>query len=305
MLLKNHFKDTKISTKFNSLLILGFVISIAMSGIALSSALEQRAQDEVTSQALLLIQTMNSLRNYTQDRVFPLLEHRLETESAFIPEAIPTYSLREVFENLRKNEAYKNFLYKDATLNPTNLQDKADSFEVELINRFRKEPETKEISGFRMLPKGEFFYVAKPLIITDPSCLQCHSTPKAAPKSLLATYGANNGFGWKLNEPITTQVVSVPSQAVFAEARRSFSIVMGILVGTFLTVILLINSLLKKTVIQRISKIARTAQAVSIGEMNANFEESSKDEIGALATAFNRMRDSLAIAMDMLKHQRS
>ncbi|MBV9387355.1 MAG: DUF3365 domain-containing protein, partial [Chroococcidiopsidaceae cyanobacterium CP_BM_ER_R8_30] len=246
MLLKARFKDVKISTKFNLLLILAFIISILLSGIALSSALEQRAQDEVTSQAMLLIQTMNSLRNYTQNRVFPLLEHRLETESAFIPEAMPTYSLREVSENLRQDEEYKKFLYKDATLNPTNLRDRADSFEIDLINKLRKEPETKELSGFHSLPEGEVFYVAKPLVIRDQSCLQCHSTPKAAPKSLLSTYGSEHGFGWKLNEVVTAQVVYVPSEAVFAAARRAFSRVMGILVGVFLVVILLINSLLRR-----------------------------------------------------------
>jgi hypothetical protein len=35
------------------------------------------------------------------------------------------------------------------------------------------------------------------------------STPEASPKTLVARYGPSNGFGWKLNETLGVQVVSV------------------------------------------------------------------------------------------------
>lgn len=304
MLTRPLFRDAKISTKFNLLLIFVFVVGMALSGGALATVLQQRAQFEVTAQATLLMQTMNSVRAYTQTHVNPLLLEELETEPGFVSESVPTYSAREVFENLRQNEIYTDFFYKDATLNPTNLRDKADDFETELINRFRREPETKELSGFHTLPEGKVFYIARPFAITDPNCLQCHSTPGTAPKSQITTYGPDNGFNWKLNDVITAQVVSVPAEAVFDNARRSLALVMGILFGIFTIVILLINFLLKKAVIQRIKSIARAAHATSTGEMRADFKDNSKDEIGALAAAFNRMKSSLTIAMEMLNQRK-
>lgn len=305
MLLKTYFKNVKLGTKFNLFLMMVFIIGISLSGAALSTALEQRAENEVTSQAAILMQTINAVRNYTQDHVNPLLVPRLETESAFIPEAIPTFSVREVFETFRKNEEYKNFFYKDAAPNPTNLRDKADSFETKLVEDFRNHPATKEVSGFRNLPEGKVFYIARPFIITKQSCLQCHSTPTIAPKNLLASYGSENGFGWKLNDIVAAQIISVPAEEVFDSAHRSFSLVMGILIGIFTIIVILINLLLRKAVLQRIRKIAKTAQEVSTGKINADFEEKSKDEIGALAVAFNRMKSSLEIAIKLLNQQKT
>ena len=116
-----------------------------------------------------------------------------------------------MFEKLRTDDAYREFSYKEATLNPTNLRDKADSFEQEIVGRFRKEINLKELRGFRSLPKGDLFYIARPLAISKASCLECHSVPEAAPKSMIQRYGSDNGFGWKLNDIVGTQIISVPA----------------------------------------------------------------------------------------------
>lgn len=303
MLNKITLKNLKIGAKFNLLLILVFIISILGSGVALSSVLQGRAQNEVASQAEILIQMVNAVRNYTQNSIVPLLEPRLDTNPTFMPEVIPTFSSKEVFENFRKNPEYRNFFYKDATLNPTNLADKADSFETQLVERFRNEPKTLEITGFRTLSEREVFYIARPFKITQEKCLRCHSIPNQAPKSQLATYGWENGFGWQLNQIVSAQIVSVPSQDIFANAERAWILIMGLLITIFVIVILLINFLIKKYVIQRIRKMEKIAQKVSIGEMSDDFEESSNDEIGGLAEAFNRMKASLKIAMEMLNSQ--
>ncbi len=139
--------------------------------------------------------------------------------------------------------------------------------------------------------------------MTQQSCLRCHSTPDQAPKSQLTTYGSNNGFGWKLNEIVAAQIISVPSQEVFNSAQKTWIWIMGLLIAIFAIVVILINYLIKKAVIQRIRKIEKIAQKVSTGDMEANFNEDSQDEIGGLAAAFNRMKYSLKIAMDMLNQQ--
>lgn len=300
-MLKNiTLKNLKIGAKFNLLLILVFIVSIVGSGVALSSVLQKRAQNEVASQAQILIEMVNAVRNYTQNRIVPLLEARLKTSPTFIPEVIPTFSSKEVFENFRKKPEYKNFFHKDATLNPTNLAAQADKFETQLVERFRNDSKIKEITGFSNLPEGEVFYIARPLKITQDKWLRCHSTPDRAFKSQLANYGSENGFGWQLNQIVSAQIISVPSEDIFANAKQTWTLVMGLLIAIFAFVVFLINFLIKKYVIQRIRKIEKIAQKVSVGDMSADFEESSKDEIGGLAEAFNRMKASLKMAMEML-----
>lgn len=297
-------KTLKLEAKFNLLLTLIFVVSILLSGVALSKVLQQRAQDEVIAKGLLLIQTMNSVRDYTSTHINPLLASQLETEPVFIPETVPAYSATEIFENLRKNQDYKNFFYKEATLNPTNLQDKADSFETQLVEQFRQQPQLKELSGFRTLPEWQVFYIARPLAIAKASCLRCHSTPEAAPKSLLTTYGTEWGFGWKLNEIVAAQIVSVPANEVFSLARQSFFLLVAILIGLFAVIVVAVNSLVRLAVLRPLRKMAKYAHDVSMGQISTDFEKTSDDEIGTLAAAFNRMKASHEIAINLLNRKK-
>jgi HAMP domain-containing protein len=297
------FKNLRLGAKFNLLLLIAFLISIVISGLALSTILNRNAESQIVSKAFVLIQTMNSVRNYTSTQVNPQLAARLETDAEFLPQTVPGYAAREVFEHLRTNKEYSDFFYREATLNPTNLRDKADVFETEVVQRFRNEANLKELTGFRSFPGGDLFYIARPIAITKESCLRCHSTPEAAPKSLLASYGRDNGFGWKLNEIVGAQVISVPAQEIVNSARQTLLIVMATVCGVFAIAILLINLLLKLAVINPLKRMALVAHDVSTGKMDSEFEQTSHDEIGVLAEAFNRMKLSLAMAMEMLNRE--
>lgn len=293
-------KRLNLGTKLNLLLLLIFVGLVAISGLVLSKILEGNAQQEVTSKALLLIETMSSVRHYTDKEIKPELSSRLETENNFLPQTVPAYSARQVFEDLRTREPYKSFFYKEATLNPTNLRDKADNFETTIVEQFRNQSGLKELTGFHTAPGGDVFYVARPLAIDQQSCLRCHSTPDAAPKSQLITYGRDNGFNWQLKEIVGARIISVPSTEVFKEARRSQFLVIGILSGVFLVAILLLNLFIKFSVIKPLKQMSQLAKQVSTGNMDGEFEHPVNDEIGVLAASLNRMKVSLEMAMNML-----
>ena len=292
----------KIGTKVNLILIIVLIIGISISGLALANTLKNKVEREISSKALVLMEMNNSIRNYTNDRVQPWLLPKLETEENFIPESIPTFSVREVFEYFRSNSKYADFFYKDAALNPTNLRDKADDFEIEIVKQLRQKPDTELLSGYRDNSGIALYYTAKPFKIKKESCLRCHSTIERAPKSQINTYGAN-GLGWKLNEIVAAQIVYVPAQNIIESANRSFMMITGIMAIVFVVVIVIINLMLKTTVLERIQQIASVAKQVSVGDMNANFGKQNKDEIGDLAEAFNRMKYSLEIAMNMLENK--
>ncbi|MBW4635222.1 MAG: DUF3365 domain-containing protein [Iphinoe sp. HA4291-MV1] len=295
----------KIGTKVNLVLIIVFISGILFSGILLSNVLEKKAENEVTSKAEILMEIANSVRRYTNDRVQPLLLPKLDTQEQFIPEAIPTFSSREVFELFRKNKEYANFVYKDAAPNPINLRDKPDEFEGEIVKRFRQEPSLKTLSGFRTRSGEKLFYSARPFRIEKQSCLRCHTTPEKAPKSLIVTYGKDNGFGWKLHQIVAAQIVYVPAANILNNATRSWLLIMGVIGIIFTAIFIIMNQLLKKIVLLRVKKIANVAEQVSLGDMNANFGKESQDEIGDLAAAFNRMKYSLEMALNMLNNNRN
>ena len=55
------------------------------------------------------------------------------------------YAATEVFNDLHRR--YPDYSYKEATLNPTNLQDRATGWEADLIYRFRNKPDQTEYTG--------------------------------------------------------------------------------------------------------------------------------------------------------------
>lgn len=280
-----------------------FAIAVVVSGVAFSAILSRNTEQQVSANATLLLQTMLSVRQYTLNQVAPELTPRLETETEFLPQTVPGYSAREVFEDLRKNPEYDNFFYKEATLNPTNLRDKADGFETQLVKNFQTNSTLKEMTGYRSSPAGELFYIARPIAIANESCLRCHSTPEAAPKSLITTYGSANGFGWKLNDIVGAQIISIPGSFVVSSTQRDFFLLMGIIATAFASIFLLVNLLLKYTVIRPLNRMAKVANEVSLGNMQVEFERVTNDEIGKLAAAFNRLKTSLVMAMNMLERE--
>ena len=293
------FKNWKLRQKFTAILLGILILGLSLIAISMGFILKTETQNQITSQALILIETMNSVRQYTNSQVSPELIERAEVE--FLPETIPSYSAREVFEGLRQNSPeYRDFFYKEATLNPTNLRDRADAFETTIVEEFISNPDLTELSNFRDAPSGQLFYVARPIQIKKESCLRCHSVPENAPPSLVERYGSQNGYGWQLNEIVGAQIISVPAQKVVAQARQSFVGIMGIIVGVFVSVILLVNYLLNQNVIRPLKRIVRVAEEVSVGNLEADFEESRQDEIGNLAEAFRRMKLSLSMAMNRL-----
>lgn len=161
-----------------------------------------------------------------------------------------------------------------------------------------------ELRGFRAAPTGDLFYIARPIKVTEQSCLQCHSTPNLAPASMIERYGPSNGFGWTLNEIIGAQVISVPASQVLQSSRQAFMVTMGTIAGIFALATFLVNYWLRRYVARPLKRMAQVAEAVSTGDMNAEFDWDSKDEVGSLAEAFRRMKTSLMMAMKRLDRYR-
>ncbi|MEM1242617.1 MAG: DUF3365 domain-containing protein [Cyanobacteria bacterium P01_H01_bin.26] len=292
----------KLAQKFTLMLLAVFIGGILMSGLALSRLLNYTTQAELTNKALMLMETMNSVREYTVREVRPELEAQSEIE--FLPETVPSYSAHTVFATLQASPEYQNFFYKEAVLNPTNPKDQADEFETSLVNAFQRPDSPVEFHNFRDAPGGRLYYVARPIQIKQEACLTCHSTADRAPKSMVDLYGAQNGFGWELNEIVGTQVISVPAQTVLNKARQSLLVTLGVFTAAFAIAILLVNLWLKRYVVRPLNRMAATAEAVSTGDIQAEFVKRSEDEVGKLTDSFNRMRLSLQMAMQRLERYR-
>ncbi|MDP3085616.1 MAG: DUF3365 domain-containing protein [Rubrivivax sp.] len=287
----------KLLVKFNIIYVIVIAVGVGACGLVARNLLQNNAKEEVLNSARLLMEKANAVRNYTSTQITKLLETQMKYE--FLPQSVPSYSAVEVLGTLLAK--HPEFFYKEATLNPTNLRDRATGWEVDVVSEFRKGGDLKEFIGQRDTPAGVSMFIARPLRITNPQCLQCHSSVEAAPKTMVDKYGSANGFGWQLNEVIGAQIVSVPLGIALGRADRSFTVFMGSLVGVLVVVGIVLNVMIWLVVVRPVTELSALADRVSQGDLAApEFKSGSRDEIGVLAESFARMRTSVVQAMKML-----
>jgi HAMP domain-containing protein len=289
----------KLLIKFNLIFLIVFGLGMIPTGLLSYRFLRAEARDQVIEQARLMMQTTTSTRRYTQTQIKPLLETRSELRRNFLPQTVPAYAATEIFNNL--HQAYPDYSYKEATLNPTNLRDRAVDWETDVVNTFRNHPDRKEFVGERMTPAGLSLFFARPLRIKDPACLECHSTPSRAPASMIRQYGPNNGFGWHVDEAIGAQIVSVPDSLPASISEKGAKTLVGYLVCIAILTLIVLDLVLYVSVLRPVARLSATADEISKGNIDVQeLPVKGRDEISSLAESFNRMHRSLARAMRML-----
>jgi HAMP domain-containing protein len=219
----------------------------------------------------------------------------------FLPHSIPSFAAQSNFKLVRQK--LPEYTYREPTLNPTNLNDRAIDWEADIINGFRDDATKRETMITRDTPGGQSLVLARPLKVGSAECLSCHSTPEAAPATMVALYGAQNGFGWKQGEVVGAQVVSIPLGVPLGRAYQALFWFMLALAATFV-VIIIVDLLLRTLVVKPVAEISEMADKVSMGRLDTpEYVRNSNDEIGSLSQSFNRMRRSLQNAMKMLEEQ--
>lgn len=315
----------RLMTKFSLIYILVFGLGLAATGYLFYGKLHQNAREQVLNNAEILMETALAVRSYTNDQVKPTIEQILGSappsgstptasdvfrvicaehgllakDTGFHPQTVPAFSAAEMFSFLRKK--YPEYSYKEAATNPTNPRNRAVDWEEDILKVFKDQPNMKSFDGTRMTPFGPSLFLARPMR-AGKSCMECHSVPSAAPPSMLKLYGNSNGFGWKENDIIAAQIISVPLSLPVKMARNAFHHVLVSLGIVAVLTLIILNLVLYFTVIRPVRHVALRADEISKGDMSvAELPVPGRDEISVLAAAFNRMNRSLVMAMKMLE----
>ena len=289
----------KLLTKFNLILLVIFGASGLLICQLAYRFLINNARREVLAQAELMVAGTRAVRDYTTGDLSPLLQQNPRHKVRFLAETIPAFAATTTFNKVRKS--YPEYSYKEATLNPTNPEDRASDWEADVIHELRDHPEQGRVVGERPTPSGQALYLAHPIKV-DPACLECHSIPSAAPHAMLAVYGSANGFGWKPNEIVGAQIISVPMSVPVAIANQAFRSLLVMLVLTLLLAILVLDAGVYWLVIRPLRVVSESGDRISKGDKNVPpLVVSGKDEIASVTASFNRMRVSLTKALAMLE----
>lgn len=173
-----------------------------------------------------------------------------------------------------KESLFKNYTYKAAIVGSKEKEFEPDKSEQEIIDNF-KHLNNGESTPLTAVEKGiKSYYIAKPI------------------KSAQTTKIIGAHFVYVTSNEVNDSVFAVKI------------VIALITIGASGGYILLVNLWLKQYVVRPLNRMAGVAEAVSQGDMGAEFERISNDEVGRLAEAFRRMKESLAIAMKKLDNYR-
>ncbi len=288
----------KLLTKFNLILLPLF----GTGGLIISqlsySFLIKNARREVMQEAELMMASAKSVRDYTAEDLKPLLEQNPQHKTKFLPETVPAFGAISTFNRLKQR--YPDYVYREVSLNPTNPEDRASDWEVDVIGYLREHSDQKQLTGERDTPTGPSLYLASAMV-AGPPCMECHSRPGVAPAAMIASYGSDRGFGWKPGSVVAAQIVSVPMSVPVGAAKRAFHLLLLYLVIGLGATIVALDVGVYLIVIRPLRLVSEAADRASKGEIApAPLPTKGKDEIAAMTESFNRMQISLAKALRLL-----
>lgn len=287
-----------LRTKFNIVMVSAFTAGLLMAAAFVNSISQDTAREAVLSEAATMMAEVDATIHYTRRQVSPLLARAMKVQ--FIPEAIPFFAAQQTFDALAQTRP--DYSYRHPADNPTRLSDSPAPWEADIIQTLRAQPGTTSLVTERQTDSGRILSLSQPVRISSPDCLTCHSTPEAAPAAMIDVYGSANGFGWKLGDVVGAQIVSMPERVALVRARVNTLHMVAALATVFVIMLVLLNLLLHFFIVSPVQRISRTADEVSLGNFDvAEFQQASRDEIGSLATSFNRMRRSLVSAFKLIE----
>jgi hypothetical protein len=222
-----------LRAKFNLVMLVAFLVGLGLAAVLSDRLLQGDAREAVLQEAAVMMGQASAISQYTDNEIGPLLSGQLKVR--FLPQTIPFWAAQTNFRTLQQQ--FPEYSFRELALNPSNPSDRPTDWQADIIELFRRDPKLTEFVSERDTPAGPILSYSRPIKVADQSCLECHSTPSAAPSSMIDLYGPNNGFGWTLGDTVGAQIVSVPMRVPLERSNRAFVTMMIGLTAVFLVML--------------------------------------------------------------------
>jgi methyl-accepting chemotaxis protein len=286
-----------LQKRFAVMLIMIFFISLPLVGIVAYIVLQKNVNEAAFEQATFFLNTMEDIRLHVGKVMRPAAQDNMPGK--FDVRLMSTsYAARNVAERLK--DKFPEYTFQHISMNPRNPVNRANSFEEGVIRFFSDNRNVQESKGFINKGHIEYFYVARP-VISDNSCMQCHSTAESAPHEVVETYGTTAAFGWQPNQVVASLIVYVPTKLAKAHALQALLTFMGLYAAVFVLILFMIDRTIVNGIITPIKNFAVAAEEVSKGNFDKDFTTTSNDEIKTLADAFKRMKVSIITSVKLIE----
>lgn len=290
-------KNLSIRKRIVVMLAVVYVVSIAVAVVGGGYVLLKDVEREAQEKTDLFAAVMSSSARYLHNVIRPKAEE-LVPEDAYFPESgVGVLMLTETARYIQ--DIYPEYIFRFASPNPLNDDNLSNQFEDEVIMKM-EDGEIQEWKGFTEREGVSYYSVAKPLVAGS-DCISCHDIPEVAHPDQVEKYGTRSGYGYLEGDVVGARFIYVPVEMIQNQAYKRilyFSIGFSIF---FLIVLFAVDRFIVTSIVRPIEHIVTVAEKISRGNLDAEFEVNTKDEIRSLADAFERMKVSMSKAMDILR----
>lgn len=280
-----------IRTRF--IIMIGILSLLATVAIAVASYKfsVNNAMAEAKAKGQLVVSYLHASRLFFKTHQRPKAMEFIG-RGRFVPELMSGFTLtRGVWNEFQKSN--KEYQFKQATIDPMHPDNKADKYDLAIIEKFRKNKGLKDDEGSMDKNGTPYYYYAKPIKITQ-GCLRCHGDPADAPREVVEQYGTENGYNWEPNTIASAYVIYVPLKNALDKAKKAAINLVAIGAAGVVVLMLIIWIFFNQYVVKPISLLEKRATEISLGKNLSNpIEITSRDEIGTLARAVDRLRISV------------
>jgi methyl-accepting chemotaxis protein len=280
------------------ILIMVYAVSLCVTVVTGYFVLMQDTIRESEEKTAIFFAAMKGSRKYLKDVIRPKIKENIP--DTFLPEGTVGIFMLSSISKFVQNE-YPEYIYKISSPNPLNQNNMSNGFEMLTIKKFSDE-KIDRWNGFIKKGGKRFYAVATP-VVAEKNCIWCHDRPETANPQMVARYGTTSGYGYKLGDIVGGTFVYVPADVAIRQAMKKllyFSVGFSIF---FLLALVVVDRIIVRSVVKPIEVFVKTAEDVSRGKLDREFQVRTNDEMKALANAFNRMTVSIKKAIEIMKNK--
>jgi two-component system, NtrC family, sensor kinase len=297
----NHLLHPGFQARFLLVLAVILVIFSALTASTIHRHELENLEENAHEKTELVMQAIEANRNYVQEVLRPAMYKELGTKRFVVEAMSSSFISRSIME--RFSQEVPGFLYRRVAIGARNPTYEAEGFEREMIELFRREPDTLEWQGIREVEGKTHFLRFQPVVVKE-SCLLCHGEAKDAPADIITDYGDKAGFGQKLGDISGVVAVGLPIDGNLEKIKNfTFSLFLAV-VPSIIVVYLIISTFFNRYIANNLRKILSFFRAnIKDEEGRTIFATTEKmDEIDGLIATAKTVADHIRGRQTILEH---
>ncbi len=278
----SRFGNLKISTKFNIIVAIFFVVLLAANAFDDYHRQQALVIHDAVDNARILAKEIIQSRDYMSSVVHNEPEHNY----ALVPQVVATQIAKRITEGTK-------FYVRQVSLRYRNPNNRPDPYETQMLEAFKGHPAEEDYQVVTDNGQQVFRYMLS--MTAQKSCLGCHGSYDAAPDFVRARFPRGHfSYNYHLGEVIGAVSVSIPMEALYRQIGTNLKSDLLISSGIFFLIITLMSSLISRFIIRPIQSVSESIVHVTrTGTFSDRIPARSRDEIGRLIDSFNDMMEEL------------